>query len=138
MNKNIGFSILIFATGIFAGWLFWGSSTTARPMAGSHVMSDGTMMMDENHQMSTTMTMHSMMQSMTAGLTGKTGNDFDAAFLEEMIPHHQGAVEMARMVLVTSKRPELITLANDIIAAQQKEINMMRGWQKEWFGIQPE
>ena len=40
------------------------------------------------------------------------------------------------MVLAQSKRPELIQLANDIIAAQQKEIDMMRGWQRTWFGIQ--
>ncbi len=79
------------------------------------------------------MSMDQMMDAMSASLAGKTGDAFDKAFLEEMIPHHQGAIVMARLVLATSKRPELITLANEIIAAQQKEIDMMQQWQSEWF-----
>lgn len=81
---------------------------------------------------------HSMMSKNTLSLEGKSGAKFDEAFLEEMIPHHQGAVEMARLVLTSTKRPELIKLANEIIESQQSEINMMRGWQRTWFGVQPE
>lgn len=92
---------------------------------GIHRMPDGKMMAG-NH-------MDSMMQDMVAGLEGKTGDVFDKEFLSEMIVHHQGAVVMAEMVLKTSKRPELIQLANDIIAAQTKEIGMMQDWQKNWF-----
>ncbi|MFM2383712.1 MAG: hypothetical protein RIQ72_284, partial [Candidatus Parcubacteria bacterium] len=66
------------------------------------------------------------------GLEGKTGLEFDQAFLSEMIIHHQGAVDMAKQVLATSKRPELMKLANEIIAAQTKEIEMMKKWQTEW------
>jgi uncharacterized protein (DUF305 family) len=40
---------------------------------------------------------------------------------------------MAQQVLATSKRPELIKLANDIISAQTKEIAQMKEWQKAWF-----
>jgi uncharacterized protein (DUF305 family) len=40
---------------------------------------------------------------------------------------------MAHMVLTQSKRPELITLANNIITAQTTEITMMKNWKKEWF-----
>jgi uncharacterized protein (DUF305 family) len=92
-----------------------------------HQMSDGSMMGN------TGMDMDSMMSGMMSGLTGKTGDAFDKEFLSEMIVHHQGAVEMAKAVLATSKRPELITLANDIISAQTKEIGMMQEWQKAWF-----
>jgi uncharacterized protein (DUF305 family) len=74
-----------------------------------------------------------MMQNMTMGLSGKTGDAFDKEFLAEMIIHHEGAVAMAKQVLATSKRPELLQLANDIIAAQTKEIGMMQAWQKKWF-----
>lgn len=66
-------------------------------------------------------------------LEGKTGDAFDQAFLKEMIVHHEGAVVMAQQVLATSKRPELIKLANDIISAQTKEIAQMKEWQKAWF-----
>ncbi len=64
------------------------------------------------------------------------GNEFDAAFLEEMIPHHIGAIKMAQLALTNSKRPEILQMAKDIISAQEKEIDTMRDWQKTWFGIQ--
>lgn len=96
-----------------------------------HQMPDGTMMGGNNQ-----MDMNSMMGGMTAGLNGKTGDEFDKAFLSEMIVHHQGAVVMAQAVLKNSKRPELIKLANDIISAQTGEITMMKNWQKSWFNIQ--
>jgi uncharacterized protein (DUF305 family) len=97
----------------------------------THQMSNGTMMEGGTH-----MSMDSMMNGMMAGLQGKTGNEFDKAFLSEMITHHQGAVVMAQAVLQSSKRPELVKLANDIISAQTKEIEMMKGWQKSWFNFQ--
>ena len=77
--------------------------------------------------------MGDMMQSMNMNLEGKIGDEFDKAFLNEMITHHEGAVEMAKLVLTTSKRAELIKLANDIITAQTKEINMMQNWQNTWY-----
>lgn len=78
--------------------------------------------------------MHDAMQSMTAGLAGKTGDAFDKAFIDEMIVHHEGAVEMAKQVLAVSQRPELRTLAEAIIEAQTAEIRMMQEWGKSWFG----
>jgi uncharacterized protein (DUF305 family) len=78
------------------------------------------------------MNMDDMMKSMISGLQGKTGHEFDQAFLKEMIIHHQGAVDMAKQVLATSKRPELIKLASDIIKAQEMEINLMKKWETEW------
>lgn len=89
-------------------------------------MPDGSIMNDD-------IGMQGMMHSMAKNLEGKKGSDFDKAFLTEMVVHHEGAVVMAKQVLATSKRPELIQLANDIINAQTKEIQMMQQWQKEWF-----
>lgn len=57
-----------------------------------------------------------------------TTPDFDKAFLEEMIPHHQMAVMMARMLLSGSNRTEMKQLAQDIIDAQNAEIELMRSW----------
>lgn len=78
--------------------------------------------------------MHGAMQGMTMGLSGKTGDALDLAFLEGMIIHHEGAVEMAQTLLRGTKRPELIKLGNDIITAQNGEIQMMKDWRKAWFG----
>lgn len=58
--------------------------------------------------------------------------DFDKAFIEEMIPHHQMAVMMANMLLRSTDRPEMKKLAQDIITAQTKEINEMRQWYQTW------
>lgn len=72
------------------------------------------------------------MGDMVDMLKGKTGDELDAAFLEGMIPHHQGAVDMAELILENAKHEELRAMARDIIEAQQREIDMMKGWQKEW------
>jgi uncharacterized protein (DUF305 family) len=78
-------------------------------------------------------TMHESMAGMMSGLSGKTGDDFDKAFLEEMIVHHEGAVDMAEALLKNTKRPELQKLGNDIITAQTGEIRMMKEWLESWF-----
>jgi uncharacterized protein (DUF305 family) len=45
-----------------------------------------------------------------------------------MIPHHQGAIDMAKVVLKYGKDPEMKKLAEDIIKAQDTEIAFMKGW----------
>jgi uncharacterized protein (DUF305 family) len=77
-------------------------------------------------------TMSMMMEDMAAELRGKTGDEFDKAFLQMMIPHHQGAIDMARVAQKNAKHVELKRMARDIISAQQREIDQMREWQKAW------
>lgn len=88
------------------------------------------------------MNQHGMMgnSSMHMGMMGDASDmtkleqatDFDKVFIEEMIPHHQMAVMMATMLKNGTNRPEMKKLANDIIAAQTKEIDDMRQWYKNW------
>lgn len=56
-----------------------------------------------------------------------TGNA-DVDFIKGMIPHHQGAVEMAKIVLEHGEDPEVRKLAEGIIAAQEAEIQWMQDW----------
>ncbi|TQK01155.1 protein of unknown function (DUF305) [Pseudoduganella lurida] len=59
-----------------------------------------------------------------APMNGDPGHDF----VTMMIPHHQGAIDMAKAILVHGTDPELRNLAQGIIAEQQNEINVMRAW----------
>jgi uncharacterized protein (DUF305 family) len=60
------------------------------------------------------------------------GNEFDLEFIRQMIPHHEGALVMAREALQRSTKDEIKTLANAIIKAQEAEIAQMKQWQAEW------
>lgn len=57
-------------------------------------------------------------------------------FLEEMIPHHEDAVAMAKLALTRAEHPELRQLAETIIADQTREIEQMRGWYRAWYGVE--
>lgn len=95
-------------------------------------MMRGGMMGDDKDAMGHGDAMGMSMDDMTEALEGKTGDSFDAAFIEGMIPHHQGAIEMARMALRSAKHEEIKSMANAIIAAQQGEIDQMKAWRKAW------
>ena len=58
---------------------------------------------------------------------------FDLAFIDEMIVHHEGAIDMARAILETTGRDELRKMAEEIIVVQETEIQQMREWRAEWF-----
>ena len=64
---------------------------------------------------------------------GSADADFDKRFIDAMIPHHEGAVVMARDALSKSKRPEIKTLAQEIIASQKTEIQQMQQWKQAWY-----
>lgn len=71
-----------------------------------------------------TQAMAKMHQAMMINPTG----DADVDFVRGMIPHHQGAIDMARIQLKFGKDPELRKLSEAVIAAQEKEIAEMQAW----------
>lgn len=58
----------------------------------------------------------------------------DAMFLEQMVPHHEDAVAMARIALERSRRPEIRSLAQDVVRVQTAEIEEMRDLYREYYG----
>jgi uncharacterized protein (DUF305 family) len=72
------------------------------------------------------------MDQMVWMLQGKTGDGFDRAFIEGMIEHHQGAIDMARLATQSAKHEEIRTLSEQIISAQEAEVAQMRAWQQAW------
>jgi uncharacterized protein (DUF305 family) len=58
---------------------------------------------------------------------------FDKAFIDAMIPHHQSAIEMAKVAYEESENPQVKELAENIVNAQQREIEQMRRWRQQWY-----
>jgi uncharacterized protein (DUF305 family) len=87
---------------------------------GGHGMSaSGNPVTDEFRQANEKMHM-----DMNVPLTG----DADRDFAQSMIPHHQGAINMARIELEHGKDPELRKLAESVVSAQESEIAQLKEW----------
>ena len=123
------FSIIFLIIGVFVGWLICSNKDVRTDISsGSHMMDNGQMMHNG------TMDMGDAMSGMMSGLAGKTGDAFDKAFIDGMIEHHEGAVQMAEEALKNAKHQEIKDMANAIISAQTKEINQMEEWRSSWYG----
>jgi len=73
--------------------------------------------------------LHEAMAAMDRGMREAPMNGVaEHDFISMMIPHHQGAIDMAKALLLTTKDPELRNLAQGIITEQQNEIRLMRAW----------
>ncbi len=131
MEKNniVVFSIVFLILGVILGYTVSGNNNKNYEVGvGSHMMPDGRVMSNNGSG-----GMSGMMDDMMNGLYGKTGDEFDRAFLEEMIVHHEGAVLMAQEALKNAKHQEIKDMSKNIISAQTIEINQMKGWLKSWY-----
>jgi uncharacterized protein (DUF305 family) len=63
----------------------------------------------------------------------ENGEYSDEAFIDAMVPHQQGAIELAKVAHEKSKIPEIQKLAENIVSSQQREIEQMGQWQREWY-----
>lgn len=124
MNKRICAALL--ALGI-------GTTAAAQDMAGMHGMQHDAAAAPKTFVASSDRPFARLMDDamaimerdmQAAPMNGKPEHDF----VTMMLPHHQGAIDMAKAVLLNTKDPELRNLALGIIAEQQTEINVMQAW----------
>lgn len=126
MNKE---SILVGIIGLLVGVVVtWATATIAVNSNNTGIMG----MMGMNTGMMEDMMHGNEDMGVMDSLRGKTGDDFDKAFLAEMISHHQGAIDMAYLAKTNARHDEIKTMAEDIITTQTDEINQMQLWQTQW------
>jgi len=68
------------------------------------------------------------------GFQSNNVTNIDRHFIEQMIPHHEDAITMAKVALERAKRPEIKSLAQSILTNQNTEITQMTMWYAEWYG----
>ena len=119
--------------GLLAGLLIAGATAVLAVNGDNHSVMN-MMGMNTNHSHQKTAANHGemSMNEMTDNLKDLSGDDFDKAFVEMMIAHHQGAIDMAELIPSRAKHDEIKTLGAAIIKAQTKEINEMEQWQLDW------
>jgi uncharacterized protein (DUF305 family) len=88
-------------------------------------------MMSDAQNLGIAMNQMGMSMNMTSLATRRP---FDRAFIDMMIPHHQGAVRMAQAELAKGKNAQLRAIATSIIHAQDHEITEMNQWRTQWYG----
>jgi uncharacterized protein (DUF305 family) len=88
---------------------------------------------EAGHSMGSEMMQGNMTDSNMDISSLESAQPFDKAFIEQMISHHQMAVMMAQMMERATVRPEMKDLAQDIIGAQNKEIEQMKNWNSQWY-----
>lgn len=68
------------------------------------------------------------------GSSNSASNDADVTFAQQMIPHHEQAIEMAQLAQGRASSSEVLELAENIEAAQGPEIDTLQGWLEAWGG----
>ena len=95
----------------------------------------GTAGQDTSHAM--TRDLHADMRAMNDRMVqdlGPADSTYDDRFIDMMIPHHQGAIAMARDAREKAQHPELRALADSMIAVQEREIRQLEEWRRTWYG----
>ncbi len=108
-------------------------SMLAPGMAAASSHEGGSMQMDGSMQMSGDMMMQEM-ESALADLEALEGEEFEVAYVNQIIPHHQGALDMAQAVVDRAPNPEMREAAARIIEDQEREIGELTAFLRDTYG----
>jgi uncharacterized protein (DUF305 family) len=86
---------------------------------------------EKGDQSAASLAFNAVNEKMHRDMAIEFSGDADADFARGMIPHHQGAVDMAKIVIAFGKDPEIKKLAEEVVRAQEAEIAFMRAWLKK-------
>jgi uncharacterized protein (DUF305 family) len=114
-------------TTLYAGLLF--AVVTALPVAAQQSQHEHADQQQQQTQQGSMMGMHDpAMQRMQQNMNMPMFGDPDVDFARMMIPHHQGAIDMARSELEHGKDPQLRQMAQKMIEDQEREVAMLKAW----------
>jgi uncharacterized protein (DUF305 family) len=109
-----------------------GSSTGGQGSAEQGVNEESTSAMQSMEH--TDMEMGSGQMMDASQMVMENGKYSDERFIDAMVPHHQGAIDMAQVALQNAEHPEIRTLANNIISAQEAEIEQLKAIKQREYG----
>src|SRR5262245_23078257 len=125
----------IASTGVFAAILTlalaWAPTASAAPAAETHATATIC------HRAASSQAMPAMARRDACGLRHLRGRELETTFMAGMISHHAAAVAMPRLELARGTQPQLMTMAEQIIASQTAEIGQMTRWLHVWYGLTP-
>jgi uncharacterized protein (DUF305 family) len=117
------FGVITLAIGFAAATAFLASARDSSPSGSDICTTTGSEVSDEAPFLAEN---ESAMNKMMSDMAVKPTGDVDVDFVAMMVPHHQGAIEMAIAVLRYGRNPQIRRLAQEIIVTQQQEIAAMR------------
>jgi uncharacterized protein (DUF305 family) len=151
MSRKLKLTVFFLGIGGFAIFVIGcgsaptGNANTSAARTNGNSMSQGNGMNGNSMQNS-----HAMPMNRNQGMANMPGNGemmtsdpdaasqpYDLQFIDSMSQHHQGAIQMAQMVLRGSENDELKGFAQKIIDEQQKEIAQLKKWRDEWYPGKP-
>lgn len=136
MNNKIltyGLGILLIS-GTFVGFL-----AINRTQAQTQVSQQNTPIQTQQKPQGSEQDLHHPKESPTttpSGMGMMSKQQAEQHFIQMMIPHHQGAMDMANLALSKAKHPEIKKLAEAIKTDQNREIGQMQAWYKQWYGTE--